>query len=48
MCTMWSTPVAHDVRKQYSIVVQATTLNTLGLMRARKEQQRQQVQQGQG
>ena len=30
------------------IVVQATTLNTLGLMRARKEQQRQQAQDGQG
>ena len=30
------------------IVVQATTLNTLGLMRARKEEQRQQAQDGQG
>ena len=30
------------------IVVQATTLNTLGLMRAKKEQQRQQAQDGQG
>ena len=30
------------------VVVQATTLNTLGLMRARKEQQRQQAQDGQG
>ena len=30
------------------IVVQATTLNTVGLMRAKKEQQRQQAQQEQG
>lgn len=30
------------------IVVQATTLNTLALMRARKEQQRHQAQDGQG
>ena len=30
------------------IVVQATTLSTLGLMRARKAQQRQQAQEGQG
>jgi hypothetical protein len=30
------------------IVVQATTLNTLGLMRARKEQQRSKAQDGQG
>lgn len=30
------------------IVVQATILNTLGLMRARKAQQRQQAQDGQG
>ena len=30
------------------IVIQATTLNTLGLMRARKAQQRQQAQDGQG
>ena len=30
------------------VVVQATTLNTLGLMRARKEEQRQQAQEGQG
>ena len=30
------------------IVVQATTLNTIALMRARKAQQRQQAQDGQG
>ena len=30
------------------VVVQATTLSTLALMRARKEQQRQQAQDGQG
>ena len=30
------------------VVVQATTLNTLWLMRARKEQQRTQAQEGQG
>ena len=30
------------------IVVQATTINTLGLMRAKKEQQRKQSQNGQG
>ncbi|HEX6778675.1 MAG TPA: hypothetical protein VF099_10775, partial [Ktedonobacterales bacterium] len=30
------------------IVVQATTLNTVGLMRAKKEEQRHQAQDGQG
>ena len=30
------------------IVVQATTMNTLGLMRSRKEQQRNKAQNGQG
>lgn len=30
------------------IVVQATTMNTLGMMRARKEQQRSKAQNGQG